>query len=231
MIMKNVFGIAIRTTIVTLVLTGLIYPFVMTGLSQVLFPWRANGSLVTNEKGQVVGSELIAQGFANPAYFQPRPSAAGDKGYDATSSSGSNLGPTSKKLQDRINDDLKRLKAENPAATGPVPDELVTASASGLDPHLSPETMLWQVPRVAKARGIAAERVKAVVNSNVEGRTFGILGEPRVNVLLVNVALDRQFGKATPLPPAPEKKETKDVAKEGAAPAQPTTQSAPPQEK
>ena len=104
------FTIALRATIVTLVLTGLIYPFVMTGLAQVLFPWRANGSLVTDEKGQVVGSELIAQGFANPAYFQPRPSAAGEKGYDATSSGGSNLGPTSKKLQDRINDDLKRLK-------------------------------------------------------------------------------------------------------------------------
>ncbi len=103
-------SIAIRTTIVTLVLTGLIYPFVMTGLAQMLFPWRANGSLVTDEKGQVVGSESIAQGFANPAYFQPRPSAAGEKGYDATSSSGSNLGPTSKKLQDRMNEDLKRLK-------------------------------------------------------------------------------------------------------------------------
>ena len=131
-----------------------------------LFPWRANGSLVTDEKGQVVGSELIGQGFANPAYFQPRPSAAGEKGYDATSSSGSNLGPTSKKLQDRINDDLKRLKSENPEATGPVPAELVTTSASGLDPHLSPEAMLWQVPRVAKARGVAPERVKAVVEAN-----------------------------------------------------------------
>ncbi len=192
------FAIALRAAIVTLVLTGLIYPFVMTGVAQVLFPWRANGSLVTDEKGQVVGSELIAQGFANPAYFQPRLSAAGEKGYDATASGGSNLGPTSKKLQDRVNDDLKRLKAENPKATEPVPAELVTASASGLDPHLSPEAMLWQVPRVAKTRGIAAERVKAVVDSNVEGRTFGILGEPRINVLLVNLALDRQFGR----PPA-----------------------------
>ena len=223
--------IALRTTIVTLALTGLLYPFVMTGLAQVLFPWRANGSLVTDEKGQVVGSELIAQGFANPAYFQPRPSAAGEKGYDATSSSGSNLGPTSKKLQDRINDDLKRLKTENPEATGSVPAELVTASASGVDPHLSPEAMLWQVPRVAKTRGVAPERVKSVVDANVEGRTFGILGEARVNVLLVNLALDRQFGKATPLPPAPEKKETKDGAKDSAAPTQPTIQTAPPQEK
>jgi K+-transporting ATPase ATPase C chain len=221
-------NIAIRTTVVTLVLTGLIYPFVITGLAQVLFPWRSNGSLITDKKGQVIGSELIAQGFANPAYFHPRPSAAGEKGYDAANSSGSNLGPTSKKLQDRIKDDLKRLKAENPDAAGLVPGELVTTSGSGLDPHLSPEAMLWQVPRVAKARGIAAERLKAVVVSSVEGRTFGILGEPRVNVLLANLALDRQFGKATPLPQAPEKKETKDAPKESAAPVQPTIQTTPP---
>ena len=191
--------IALRMTIVTLVLTGLLYPFVITGLAQVLFPWRANGSLITDEKGQVVGSELIAQGFSNPAYFQPRPSAAGEKGYDATASGGSNLGPTSKKLQDRINDDLKRLKAKNPEATEPVPAELVTASASGLDPHLSPEGMLWQVPRVAKARGIAPDRVKTVVEANIKDRTLGILGEPTVNVLLVNLALDRQFGKPIPI--------------------------------
>jgi len=191
--------IALRMTIVTLVLTGLLYPFVITGLAQVLFPWRANGSLITDEKGQVVGSELIAQGFSNPAYFQPRPSAAGEKGYDATASGGSNLGPTSKKLQDRINDDLKRLKAENPEATEPVPAELVTASASGLDPHLSPEGMLWQVPRIAKARGIAPDRVKTVVEANIKDRTLGILGEPTVNVLLVNLALDRQFGKPIPI--------------------------------
>lgn len=192
--------IALRTTIVTLVLTGLLYPFVMTGLAQVLFPWRANGSLVADEKGQVVGSELIAQGFANPAYFQPRPSAAGEKSYDAASSSGSNLGPTSKKLQDRIKDDLKRLKEENSEATTPVPAELVTTSGSGLDPDLSPEAMRWQAARVAKARGISIERVKAVVDSNVQGRTFGILGEPRVNVLMVNLALDRQFGRPATMP-------------------------------
>jgi K+-transporting ATPase ATPase C chain len=218
--------IAIRATVVTLVLTGLLYPFVMTGLAQVLFPWRANGSLVTDEKGQVVGSELIAQGFSNPAYFQPRPSAAGEKGYDATSSSGSNLGPTSKKLQDRINGDLKRLKAENPEATGPVPAELVTASASGLDPHLSPEAMLWQLPRVAKARNVSADRAKAVVDSHVEGRTFGILGEHRVNILLVNLALDRQFGRPAPLPPVEAKRETKTEGKDAAPSAQPTIQSA-----
>ena len=192
--------VAIRTTIVTIALTGLIYPFAMTGLAQILFPWRANGSLVTDEKGQVVGSELIAQGFANPAYFQPRPSAAGDKGYDPTSSGGSNLGTTSKKLRDRVAGDVTRLKEENPDAAGPVPVELVTTSGSGLDPDISPKGALWQVPRVAKARGISVERVKVVVDENVEGRTFGILGEPRVNVLLVNLALDRQFGRPTPLP-------------------------------
>jgi K+-transporting ATPase ATPase C chain len=192
--------IALRATIVTLVVTGLIYPFVMTGLAHVLFPWRANGSLITGDKGQVIGSELIAQGFVNPAYFQPRPSAAGEKGYDAAASSGSNLGTTSKKLQNRVKQDLDRLKKENPEVPGPVPSELVTTSSSGLDPHLSPPAMLWQLPRVAKARGVARERVKAVVDGNVEGRTVGILGEPRVNVLLVNLALDRQFGRPAPLP-------------------------------
>jgi K+-transporting ATPase ATPase C chain len=197
--MKDVLGIATRTTLVTIVLTGLVYPFVMTGVAQILFPWRANGSLVTDEKGEVVGSELVAQGFANPAYLQPRPSAAGEKGYDAASSSGSNLGPTSKKLQDRIKEDLKRLKEENPDASGPVPADLVTASGSGLDPHVSPQGALWQVPRIAKARGVAPDRVKTLVNANVEGRTFGVLGEPRVNVLLVNLALDRQFGHPPPL--------------------------------
>ena len=204
--------IAVRTTIVSLVLTGLVYPFLITGFAQMLFPWRANGSLVTDEKGQVVGSELIAQGFANPAYFQPRPSAAGEKGYDGANSSGSNLGPTSKKLLDRIKGDLKRLKDENPDASALVPSELVTTSGSGLDPHLSPEAMRWQAPRVAKARGVAVERVKAVVDSNVEGRSFGILGEPRVNVLMVNLALDRQFGRPALLP-VQEKTKQKDRSK------------------
>src|SRR5262245_7949674 len=209
--MKNVFSVAIRTTIVTIVLTGLIYPFVMTGLAQILFPWRANGSLVTDEKGEVVGSELIAQGFANPAYLQPRPSAAGEKGYDPTSSGGSNLGTTSKKLQDRVAGDLKTLKENNPDASGPVPVELVTTSGSGLDPHLSPEGALWQVPRIAKAREVSPERVRAVIDSSIEGRTCGILGAPRVNVLLVNLALDRQFGRPAPLP---ENKDTTATAKE-----------------
>jgi K+-transporting ATPase ATPase C chain len=196
--MAKVLFIALRTTAVTLLLTGIIYPFVITGLAQLLFPWRANGSLVTDERGQVIGSELIAQGFMNPAYFQPRPSAAGN-GYDAAASSGSNLGPTSKKLQDRVIQDLERLKEENPNAQGPVPIELVTTSSSGLDPHLSPQAAQWQVPRVAKARGITADRLKAIMEAYTEGRTFGLLGEPQVNVLLLNLALDRQFGHPAPL--------------------------------
>jgi K+-transporting ATPase ATPase C chain len=195
---KKTLLIASRTTVVTLVLTGLIYPFVITGLAQILFPWRANGSLVTDEQGQVVGSELIGQGFTHPAYFQSRPSAAG-AGYDAAASSGSNLGPTSKKLQERVIQDLERLKESNPDAPGPVPIELVTTSGSGLDPHLSPLAAQWQVPRVASARGVAADRVRAVVEAYTEGRTFGLLGEPRVNVLLLNLALDRQFGRPAAL--------------------------------
>ena len=214
-------SIALRTTIVTIVLTGIIYPFVMTGLAQMIFPWRANGSLVTDEKGQVVGSEIIAQGFANPAYLQPRPSAAGDKGYDPTSSGGSNLGTTSKKLQDRVAGDVKRLKAENPEATAPIPADLVTTSGSGLDPHVSPQGAFWQVPRIAKARRISPERVRLVIDANIEGRTFGILGEPRVNVLLTNLDLDRQFGKATPLPATPEKKETKESGKDATVSGEP----------
>jgi K+-transporting ATPase ATPase C chain len=193
--MNQALKISLRTAAVTLILTGIIYPYAVTGLAQILFPAAANGSLVANKDGSVVGSELIAQGFTNPAYFQPRPSAAGEKGYDATSSGGSNLGPTSKKLQDRAAEDLKRLKEENPDATGPVPIELVTASGSGLDPHLSPQAVLWQAPRIAKARKISPEQVKAAVDSATVGRTFGFIGEARVNVLLVNLALDRQFGR------------------------------------
>jgi len=196
--MKKASLTALRTTAVTLILTGIIYPFVITGLAQILFPWRANGSLVTDERGQIVGSELIGQGFTHPAYFQPRPSAAG-AGYDATASSGSNLGPTSKKLQDRVVQDLERLTEENPAAPGLVPVELVTTSGSGLDPHLSPQAVLWQIPRVANARGIAPERVKAAVEAAIEGRNLWLLGEPRVNVLLLNLALDRQFGRPAPV--------------------------------
>jgi K+-transporting ATPase ATPase C chain len=215
--MRKTMIIAMRTTVVTLVLTGILYPFVITGLAQILFSWRANGSLVTDERGQVVGSELIAQGFIHPAYFQPRPSAAGN-GYDAAASSGSNLGPTSKKLQDRVVQDLARLKEENPNAQGPVPIELVTTSGSGLDPHLSPQAVLWQLQRVANARGIAPERVKAVVEATIEGRTLWLLGEPRVNVLLLNLALDRQFGRPAPV----QAQKQKDQNGESTANAQPS---------
>jgi K+-transporting ATPase ATPase C chain len=185
---------ALRACLVTLVLTGVLYPLAITGGAQLLFRHEANGSLVTDERGQVVGSALIGQGFTHPAYFQPRPSAAGN-GYDGTASSGSNLGPTSQKLRDRAVAEAERLRRENPDAPGPVPAELVTASASGLDPHLSPEAARWQVPRVARARGVAAERILTLLETEVEGRTLGVLGEPRVNVLALNLALDRQFGR------------------------------------
>ncbi|HVZ75312.1 MAG TPA: potassium-transporting ATPase subunit KdpC [Polyangia bacterium] len=199
--MRKELVIALRATVVTLVLTGFVYPLALTGISQVLFPSRANGSLAHDEKGAVVGSELIGQVFATPAYLQGRPSAAGN-GYDPTASSGSNLGPTSKKLHDRVAADVERLQKENPNAPLPIPGELVTTSASGLDPDLSPASALWQVPRIAAARGVAAERVRAVIEGRVQGRDLGVFGEPRVNVLAVNLALDAQFGKPTPTPAA-----------------------------
>jgi K+-transporting ATPase ATPase C chain len=196
------FVIALRATLVTLVLTGILYPLGMTALAQVLFPSAANGSLAKDESGKVVGSRLIGQTFTNPAYFQPRPSAAGN-GYDPLASGGSNFGPTSAKLQDRVKADIARLRKDNPEAVGEIPTELVTTSGSGLDPHISPAAARWQVPRVAHARGVSAARITASLDEAISGRDFGFLGEPTVNVLELNLALDRQFGQAVAAPAGP----------------------------
>jgi K+-transporting ATPase ATPase C chain len=190
--MKREVIIALRMTVATLVLTGVVYPLAITALAQGLFRHRANGSIVRSE-GRVVGSELIGQAFKRLDYFHGRPSAAGSDGYDASASSGSNLGPTSAKLRDRVAADIKRLQAENTEAPGPVPIELVTTSGSGLDPHLSPEGARWQAPRVAAARGVPLGDVQGLVEERIEGRTLGFLGEPRINVLLLNLELDKRF--------------------------------------
>lgn len=179
---------AIVLTILFAALLGLAYPAALTGLGQFLFPAQANGSLI-RANGQVIGSELLGQGFASPRYFHGRPSAAGEQGYDPTASSGSNLGPTSRALADRIRADLAKAPEKS------VPADLVTASASGLDPHISPEAALFQVERVAAARGLPAAQVKALVRSHVEPPLLGFLGEPRLNVLALNRALDSLAAK------------------------------------
>ncbi len=181
-------SVALRVTIVSIVLLGLIYPFVMTGLAQAIFPRQANGSLVT-VNGKVVGSAIIGQLWTKPQYFHGRPSAAG-KGYDPTATGGSNLGPTSKKLIVSTKTTIAQLEKENPDANGPPPMDLVTSSGSGIDPDISPEAAYWEAPRVAKARHMSIAAVNALVAAHVDGRTFGFLGEPRVNVLELNLALD-----------------------------------------
>ena len=186
--MKNLVT-AILMTIVTTVLLGLIYPLVVTGIAQAIFPAKANGQLI-ERNGQAIGSRIIGQPFSAPGYFRSRPSAAGAIGYDAGASSGSNLGPTNKKLIDRIKADVEKLQAENPGK--PVPVDLVTTSASGLDPHISPAAAEYQIPRVARERGMSEDEVRRVVTEFTEGRQFGFLGEPRVNVLLLNLALDER---------------------------------------
>src|SRR5215510_2064134 len=179
---------AILMTIVTTVVFGLVYPLAVTGISQLAFPEKANGQLIKRRDGVIIGSRIIGQPFSGPGYFHSRPSAAGSAGYDAGASSGSNLGPTNQKLIDRIKSDVERLQAEN--SSKPVPIDLVTTSGSGLDPHISPAAAEFQMPRIARERGLTEGDVRQLVNAHTEQRTFGLLGEPRVNVLELNLDLD-----------------------------------------
>ena len=191
--MKNLLT-AILMTIVTTVLLGIVYPLVVTGLAQVIFPDQANGQLIRRSDGTIVGSRIIGQPFGGPGYFRSRPSAAGAAGYDAGASSGSNLGPTNQKLIDRVKADVEKLQAENPGK--PVPIDLVTTSGSGLDPHISPAAAEFQIPRIVRERGLTEAEVRRLIATHTEGRQFGFLGEPRVNVLELNLDLD----KLKPLP-------------------------------
>lgn len=181
---RNLFT-AILMTIVTTLLLGVVYPLVVTALAQLIFPDQANGQLIRSVDGTIIGSRLIGQTFSSPGYFHSRPSAAG---YDASGSTGSNLGPTNQKLIDRVATSVANLQAENPGV--PVPIDLVTASASGLDPHISPASAEFQVARVARERGMSETEVRALVRAHTSGRQLGFLGEPVVNVLLLNLALD-----------------------------------------
>ena len=180
---------AVLMTLVTTILLGGVYPLAITAAAQLLFPHQANGQMIERD-GKVVGSSLIGQGFSSPGYFRSRPSAAG-AGYDAANSAGSQLGPTNKKLIDNVAAGVEAARQENPGV--PVPIDLVTTSASGFDPHVTPATAAFQVPRVARERGIAEADVRALVDMNTAGRTFGFLGEARVNVLELNLALDARF--------------------------------------
>ena len=180
---------ALAFTVITVIALGLIYPAIIYLIGIVAFPHQAFGSLITSN-GKVIGSTLIGQTFTKPQYFHGRPSAAGKNGNDPTQTGGTNLAPTSKKLIDAVAAAVKDLKKENPDAAGPIPPDLVTSSASGIDPDISPEGAYYQIPRVAKARGVSQEALRAIVDAHVQGRTLGILGEPHVNVLELNLALD-----------------------------------------
>jgi potassium-transporting ATPase KdpC subunit len=182
----------LRINIFLTILFGVVYPLAITGISQLAFPHKANGSLIVSG-GKTIGSELIGQNFTRPEYFQPRPSAAGNDGYDPTASGGSNFGPTNQKLIDRVKGSIEKFRKENPDYQGPIPADLVTASASGLDPHLSPDSAKAQAPRVAKARGARLDQVQQLIAQFTEMPSLGLLGEPRVNVLKLNLALDREF--------------------------------------
>ncbi|MGB8521269.1 MAG: potassium-transporting ATPase subunit KdpC [Candidatus Tumulicola sp.] len=186
--MLRYFGTSLRMTIVSIVLLGLLYPLAMTGIAQVLFPKQANGSFVVVH-GKVVGSWIIGQLWTKPQYFQARPSAAG-KGYDPTSTGGTNLGPTSAKLLKATKATIAQLEKTNPDANGAPPIDLVTSSASGIDPDITPEAAYWEAPRVAKARHRSLDSVRSLIASHVQGRQFGLLGEPHLNVLQLNLALD-----------------------------------------
>ena len=182
----------LRITVFMTLLLGVVYPLAITGISQVVFRRHANGSLIT-AGGKVIGSELIGQKFSRPQYFHPRPSAAGAGGYDASASGGSNLGPTNHKLVERVQASIAQFRDENPDYHGPIPADLATASASGLDPHISPASALAQAPRVAKSRNAPLESVRQAIAEFTEGPDLGLLGEPRVNVLKLNLALDRRL--------------------------------------
>ena len=182
----------LRITLFMTVVLGMLYPLAMTGISQAVFPRQSNGSLI-KVGDKVIGSEIIGQNFAKPEYFHPRPSAAGQNGYDATASSGSNYGPTNKKLIDRASASVVQIRKENPEYQGPIPADLATASASGLDPHISPDSALVQVARIARARGASPDAIRELAARYTEQPSLGILGERRVNVLLLNLALDERF--------------------------------------
>jgi K+-transporting ATPase ATPase C chain len=197
--MKNIFAEFGRSIVATIffavILCGL-YPLIVYGAAQLLFPHQANGSLLVDKSGAIHGSELLAQNFTGAGYFHPRPSAAGANGFDATSSSGSNLGPTSSNLVANITQNIATYRSDNGLATNAaVPADAVTASASGLDPHISVANAELQIPRVAKARGISEDRVRELVKQNTSGRDLGVFGEPRVNVMTLNFALDGLAGK------------------------------------